>query len=145
MKESRCSVCNTEILEHEAISCLNEWLARDIFHIVPCSLWRLGNFGSAGGPVLQKECKHERDSCYPLQVISTMFGEIGGCPQYGTSYAFVKSLMSKIWKMDELATIDRLGISVSVCEDTYNFWHIEGETFPLQLCRAVLFLSNNKS
>ncbi len=53
--------------------------------------------------------------------------------------------MRKIWEMDPAAFISRDKIHLnSFIKNSLNlsyFTHIEGDTFPLQACRAALFLA----
>lgn len=55
-------------------------VATEIMEMVPCSKWRAANMGSAGGPVLFKECAHEADGCYPTRTL----GSVGGIPPFSS-------------------------------------------------------------
>lgn len=65
---------------------VNEYLARNLFGLVPCDKWEYINFGSGGGPALMAQCDH-KGKCWPTNTIGGGISgkTIGGCPEYSTS------------------------------------------------------------
>jgi len=91
-----CPDCHTDAWQHPAGPCLDKWVANIVFHKEPCALWKLQNFGSAGGPVYLKQCQHEADSCYPSQPRATIHGLLGGVPRYSTEMGFAWQIVEKL-------------------------------------------------
>lgn len=47
---------------------LDRTCAHEVKGLTPCDGWTPINFGSAGGPALQKTCDHAPGTCYPTAV-----------------------------------------------------------------------------
>jgi hypothetical protein len=61
---------------------INERVATEVMKMIACDGYSQINLGSAGGPALRRDCKHEKGTCYPAQTIESAWGKIGGCPNY---------------------------------------------------------------
>ena len=76
---------------------LDHLVAEKVMGRIPCDRWTEMNFGSAGGPVLRKNCDHE--NCYSTLEIGSIHGTIGGCPRYSSkihlAWEVVKHLQSQ--------------------------------------------------
>jgi|GEM_PF-6805450 len=54
----------------------------DKMGMIPCEMWTPINFGSAGGPALEKNCVHGENACYPTNEVGSIQGNIGGVPAF---------------------------------------------------------------
>ena len=63
---------------------LDRACAHEVNGLVPCDRWKPINFGSAGGPALQKMCDHAPNTCYSSVETGSMLGRIGGVPPYAS-------------------------------------------------------------
>jgi hypothetical protein len=73
---------------------LDELVAQKVMGLVPCDQWTPFNFGSAGGPALQKNCAH--DHCYPTVQLDSVMGPVGGCPRYSSDIRAVYQVEERI-------------------------------------------------
>ena len=125
---------------------LDELIAKNIFGMIECDKWQSSNLGSAGGPVLMSNCKHDHETCWPKQEISSFFGMIGGCSKYSTDLTQNRILLNKMLealpqKDIHIEHLDGVGWQVSTCheEDGWKGW-VQGETLEHAIALAALEL-----
>ncbi len=71
-------------------------VAEKVMELHPCDKWTPINFGSAGGPMLRKNCEHE--NCYSVYERKVMLGIIGGPREYSTSIAAAAEVLEALRK-----------------------------------------------
>ena len=116
MEEIYCPICNIELMKHEAGQCLNAWVVEEL-----------------------------KNDPWFNQLETGL-----SIPYFSSRVIFAFPLMERVWEMDDGAVIHKNSIHVKAGDhiedgNTYRVWKfITGETFPLCVCRAYLFLKSQE-
>jgi hypothetical protein len=126
---------------------LDKLIAEKIFNMVECDGWTPVNYGSAGGFMLQKDCDHEANTCWPKQTAPHIHGQVGGCPRYSTDFIFTKEVLNKLLstipEQDiHIEHLESTGWQVGTCFDYKFGWEgwVRGKTIEHAICLAALLI-----
>lgn len=128
--------------EQDALRALDKEVAERVMGQVACDGWAYMNFGSAGGPALQKTCGHKSTECYPNKQIAAAFGSYDGVPPYSrkidAAFKVVGKMRSDHWSFASTMYENELPYA-SFCRGTAtSSKNAEAPTLPEAICRAAL-------
>lgn len=141
MNEMKCPTCGIELVSHEAKRCLETWVASALGLVICTKEEAIKKTNAAFPTLMSWDCWY----CFDLYIFENPMPAIGleRLPSYSSDTEFAFALMEKVREMDPQACIVNGAILVQI-EGRKAPHHvvIEGDTFPLRVCRAFLFLKN---